>query len=109
MSEYVKEASDSNFETEVLKADQPVLVDFWAEWCAPCRALAPTVDAIADAYKGKAKVYKVNVDHNPATAARYGIRGIPTLMVFKNGVEAERIVGGVGKSVIAGALDKHIA
>ena len=109
MSEYVKEASDSNFETEVLKADQPVLVDFWAEWCAPCRALAPTVDAIADAYKGKAKVYKVNVDFNPATAARYGIRGIPTLMVFKNGVEAERIVGGVGKSVIAGALDKHIA
>ena len=101
MSEFVKDVGDADFDAEVLASGQPVLVDFWAEWCMPCRALAPTVDAIAQDYAGKAQVRKVNVDFNPATAARYGVRGIPTLIVFKNGEEAERIVGAVGKAAIA--------
>ena len=108
MSEFVKDVGDADFDAEVLASGQPVLVDFWAEWCMPCRALAPTVDAIAQDYAGKAQVRKVNVDFNPATAARYGVRGIPTLIVFKNGEEAERIVGAVGKAAIAGALNKHV-
>lgn len=108
MAEYVKETGDADFEAAVLKADKPVLVDFWAEWCAPCRMLAPTVDAVARDYEGKADVYKVNVDYNQQVAARYGIRGIPTLIVFKNGAEAERIVGAVGKAAIASALDRNL-
>ena len=108
MSEFVKDVGDADFDAEVLASGQPVLVDFWAEWCMPCRALAPTVDAIAQDYAGKAQVRKVNVDFNPATAARYGVRGIPTLIVFKNGEEAERIVGAVGKGAIANALNKHV-
>ena len=108
MSAFVKDIGDENFEAEVLQSQQPVLVDFWASWCAPCRALAPTVDAIAKDYEGKAKVYKVNVDENNQVPARYGIRGIPTLIVFKDGAEAERIVGAVGKATIISALDRNI-
>jgi len=102
------EITDTNFETEVSESSVPVLVDFWAAWCAPCRALAPTVDAIANEYKGRVKVGKLDVDANGSTAARFNIRGIPTLLVIKDGQVKEQIVGAVDKSVIAKALDKHL-
>lgn len=102
------EITDSNFETEVIKSSTPVLIDFWAAWCAPCRALAPTVDAIADEYKGRVKVGKLDVDANGSTSARYNIRGIPTLLVIKDGQVKEQIVGAVDKAAIAKALDKHL-
>jgi thioredoxin 1 len=102
------EITDTNFETEVLKSSTPVLVDFWAAWCAPCRALAPTVDAIADEYKGRLKVGKLDVDANGSTSAKFNIRGIPTLLVIKDGQVKEQIVGAVDKSVIARAIDKHL-
>jgi len=102
------EITDTNFETEVVKATTPVLVDFWAAWCAPCRALSPTVDAIAEEYKGRVKVGKLDVDANGSTAARFNIRGIPTLLVIKDGQVKEQIVGAVDKSVITKALDKHL-
>ena len=92
MSENVREVSDSSFETDVLKSDQPVLVDFWAAWCAPCRMLAPTVEAVAEKYAGNAKVVKLNVDDNPSVSQRYGIKGIPTLILFKNGQEVDRMI-----------------
>jgi thioredoxin 1 len=102
----VKEVTDSNFEAEVLQSDKPVLVDFWAEWCAPCRALAPTVDAVAKEYEGSARVVKLNVDESPATAQRYGIRGIPTLIVFNKGDEAQRVVGFTSKEAISDMLNQ---
>jgi thioredoxin 1 len=102
------EITDTNFESEVAKASTPVLVDFWAAWCAPCRALSPTVDAIAEEYKGRVKVGKLDVDANGSTAARFNIRGIPTLLVIKDGQVKEQIVGAVDKSVITKALDKHL-
>ena len=102
------EITDNNFETEVVKASTPVLVDFWAAWCAPCRALAPTIDSIAEEYKGRVKVGKLDVDANGSTAARFNIRGIPTLLVIKDGQVKEQIVGAVDKSVITKALDKHL-
>ena len=108
MSANTVEITDTNFETEVSKSNVPVLVDFWAAWCAPCRALAPTVDAIATEYKGRVKVGKLDVDANGSTAARFNIRGIPTLLVIKDGQVKEQIVGAVDKSVIAKALDKHL-
>src|SRR5215469_3057065 len=98
------EITDTNFESEVAKSSTPVLVDFWAAWCA----LAPTVDAIADEYKGRVKVGKLDVDANGSTAARFNIRGIPTLLVIKDGQVKEQIVGAVDKSVITKALDKHL-
>lgn len=108
MSEYVKEVSDSSFATEVLEAEKPVLVDFWAVWCAPCRALAPTVEALGEQYAGKASVVKVNVDENPSVSQRYGIKGIPTLILFKNGKEAERMVGAASREAIQRVIDKHL-
>ena len=102
------EITDVNFETEVLKSTVPVLIDFWAAWCAPCRALAPTVDAIADQYHGRVKVGKMDVDANGATSFKFNIRGIPTLLLFKDGQVKEQLVGAVGKDVIAKALDKHL-
>jgi thioredoxin 1 len=93
MSEFVAEVTDSKWETEVLGSEQPVLVDFWAAWCGPCRMLAPTVEAVAQKYQGKAKVVKLNVDENVESPAKYGIRGIPTLILFKNGQEVDRHVG----------------
>jgi thioredoxin 1 len=102
------EITDTNFESEVQKSNTPVLVDFWAAWCAPCRALSPTVDAIAEEYKGRVKVGKLDVDANGSTAARFNIRGIPTLLVIKDGQVKEQIVGAVDKSVITKALDKHL-
>ena len=108
MAGFAKEATDNNFETDILGSDKPVLVDFWAEWCGPCRMIAPSVEAVAEEYKDKATVYKMNVDENMNVPQRYGIRGIPTLIVFKNGQEQERIVGAVSREAIAKAIDKHI-
>jgi thioredoxin 1 len=109
MSDLVTEVSDSSFEADVLKSDKPVLVDFWAEWCAPCRMLAPTVDAVAQKYAANARVVKLNVDDNPAISQRYGIKGIPTLILFKAGKEAERVVGATSKEAISRIIEKHIA
>jgi thioredoxin 1 len=109
MSENVRETTDSTFETDVLKSDRPVLVDFWAEWCAPCRMLAPTVEAVADKYATTASVVKLNVDHNPSVSQRYGIKGIPTLILFKNGKEEERVVGATSEQAISRMLDKHVS
>lgn len=109
MSEHVTDATDTNFEQDVLGSDKPVLVDFWAAWCAPCRMLAPTVDAVAEKYAGSANVVKLNVDENPGVSQRYGIKGIPTLILFKDGKEAERVVGATSKEAISKMIDKHIA
>ena len=109
MSEYVKETTDSNFETDVLSSERPVLVDFWAAWCAPCRMLAPTVEAVAEKYATNARVVKLNVDDNPSVSQRYGIKGIPTLILFKNGKEEERIVGATSEAAISRILDKHVS
>ena len=108
MGENTVEITDSNFESEVVKSTTPVLVDFWAAWCAPCRALAPTIDSIAVEYKGRVKVGKLDVDANGSTAARFNIRGIPTLLVIKDGQVKEQIVGAADNSVITKALDKHL-
>ncbi len=105
-SDAILEVTDANFDAEVLKSDQPVLVDFWATWCGPCRAIAPIVEELALAYKGRAVVGKLDVDSNPATPQRYGVRGIPTLLVFKGGQVSDQIVGYVGKDVIEKALAK---
>lgn len=109
MSENVTEVSDASFETDVLHSDRPVLVDFWAAWCAPCRMLAPTVEAVADKYAATARVVKLNVDENPSVSQRYGIKGIPTLILFKNGREEERVVGATSEGAISRMLDKHIS
>ncbi|HZS52383.1 MAG TPA: thioredoxin [Bryobacterales bacterium] len=100
--------TDASFDSDVLKSDVPVLVDFWAEWCGPCRMMSPTIDAIASEYAGKAKVGKLNVDDNPATAGRFQIRGIPTLLLFKGGAVAEQLVGAVGKDKVQSILNKHL-
>ncbi|HEY1800556.1 MAG TPA: thioredoxin [Terriglobales bacterium] len=102
------EVTDANFDQDVLKSEQPVLVDFWATWCGPCRALAPIVDELAQEYNGKVKIGKMDVDHNSSTPMRYGVRGIPTLLVFKGGQVKEQIVGYVPKEKIQAALDKHV-
>jgi thioredoxin 1 len=102
----IMEVTDANFDQEVLKSEQPVLIDFWAAWCGPCKALAPVVDEIAKSYQGKVKFAKMDVDRNTATPQRYGVRGIPTLLVFKGGQVQEQIVGYVPKEQIEKALDK---
>lgn len=107
MSEKVTSVTDSSFEKDVLQAGKPVLVDFWAEWCAPCRMLAPTIDAIAEQFGDTAAVVKVNVDDNTSTAQRYGIKGIPTLILFSGGQEVERVVGATSKESIARMIEKH--
>jgi thioredoxin 1 len=105
-NEFVSEVSDADFEKLVLQSDTPVLVDFWAAWCGPCRALAPVVDEVATQYQGKLKVMKMDVDKNNATPGRYGIRGIPALLIFKGGKVAEQIVGFVPKEQIDQALGR---
>jgi thioredoxin 1 len=108
MAENLIEFTDDNFDTEVLKSDLPVLVDFWAEWCGPCKMIAPIVEEIAGDYAGKVKVGKVNVDFNNQVAMQYGIRGIPALLVFKGGSVANQIVGAVPKNNITQILDEVI-
>jgi thioredoxin 1 len=103
------EVTDSTFEQEVLQANQPVLVDFWAVWCGPCKAIAPIVEELAGDYEGKLKVMKLDVDDNPQTAMAYGVQSIPTLLVFKDGKPAERIVGAVPKKVIVDKLQSVMA
>jgi thioredoxin 1 len=108
MSEHIHYVTDDTFEAEVLKSEQPVLVDYWAEWCGPCKMIAPILDEIAKDYSGKLKVAKVNIDDNQATPAKFGIRGIPTLMIFKNGnVEATK-VGALSKSQLAAFIDSTL-
>ena len=108
MSEFIHHVSDATFEPEVLKSDVPVLVDYWAEWCGPCKAIGPVLDEVAKEYSGKLKVAKVNVDENQETPKKYGVRGIPTLMLFKNGnVEAQK-VGSLSKSQLTAFLDSNI-
>jgi len=110
MSALVNEVNDTNFEAEVLKSSQPVLVDFWAEWCGPCKRIAPTIEAIAEKYQGRAKVVKLNVDENGERPSGLGVRGIPTLILFRDGNEVERIVGAPpnAKEFLSELLDKHL-
>jgi len=108
VSDQIVHVTDDNFETEVLNSPEPVLVDYWADWCGPCKMIAPVLDEIADEYKGRVKVAKLNIDENPSTPPRYGIRGIPTLMLFKNGdVEATK-VGAVSKSQLTAFIDNNL-
>ena len=109
MAENILMVSDSSFDKDVLQSDLPVLVDFWAEWCGPCRMLAPTVEAIARDYNGRLRVAKLNVDENTATSERYGIRGIPTLLVFKGGAVKDQIVGNYPRDHIEKVLQKHLS
>ena len=103
------EFTDGNFEAEVLNSDKPVLVDFWAEWCGPCRMIGPVVEEMAGEYEGKAKIGKVNVDNNPDISVKYGIRSIPALLIFKNGEVVDQIVGAVPKPYLTKQLDAQIA
>ncbi len=107
-SNNTREFNDKDFEQEVLKSEIPVLVDFWAAWCAPCRMMAPAVEAIAEEYVGRAKVGKLNVDENLSVPSRYNIRGIPTLILFKNGEVQEQAVGATSKDAIAKMLERHL-
>ncbi len=104
----VLHVTDGDFEAKVINSDKPVLVDFWAAWCGPCRAIAPVIEELAAEYDGKAVIAKMNVDENPVTPGKFGIRAIPTLILFKDGNVVEQITGAVGKGMIAAALDKAI-
>ena len=108
-SDLIQHISDASFDADVLKSDTPVLVDFWAEWCGPCRMIAPILDEVAAGYQGKLKVAKMNVDENREVPAKFGIRGIPTLMVFKNGQLAATQVGAVNKAQLSAFIDKQLA
>ena len=105
----VQAVSDDTFDNEVLQAATPVLIDFWAPWCAPCRAIGPVVEELSREYAGKLKVVKMNVDDNPNTPAKYGVRGIPNLIIFKGGAVQEQIVGAVPKNQLVKAIDKVVA
>jgi thioredoxin 1 len=109
MSDQVKHITDSSFDQDVLQSQKPVLVDFWAEWCAPCRMIAPIIDQIAGDFISNATVVKLNVDDNTATAQRYGIKGIPTLILFSEGKEVERVVGATSKESITRMMEKYIS
>ena len=106
MGDITKEFTADNFESEVIQSTQPVLVDFWAEWCGPCRQIGPVVDEVAVEYKGRVVVGKVNVDHQPAIASEYGIRSIPSLLVFSDGEVQQQLVGVVGKGELSEAINK---
>jgi thioredoxin 1 len=102
------QVTDSSFKQEVLQSDVPVLVDFWAPWCGPCRMVAPVVEEIANQFEGKIKVVKVNTDENPEVASKYGIRSIPTLMIFKGGEKVDMVVGAVPKTTLVNTLEKYL-
>ncbi len=104
----VAEVTDSTFKQEVIESEIPVLVDFWAPWCGPCKMVAPIVDEVAVQYNGQVKVVKLNTDENPNVASQYGIRSIPTLMIFKGGEQVEMVVGAVPKTTLAKALEKYL-
>ena len=104
----VHTTSDENFETDVLKADEPTLVDFWAEWCHPCKIIAPVVEEVAKTYKGRVKVFKLNVDENAETPVKYGIRGIPSLLIFRDGEVIAAKVGSLSKSQLSAFLDENL-
>ncbi len=108
MSQGIVHITDHSFEDEVLRSDDPVLVDYWAEWCGPCKIIAPVLEEIATEYEGKLKVAKLNIDENPDTPPKYGIRGIPTLMLFKNGTVEATKVGAVSKSQLSAFIDGNI-
>ncbi|SFD74109.1 thioredoxin TrxA [Massilia yuzhufengensis] len=108
MSENIKHISDASFDAEVLKSELPVLVDFWAEWCGPCKMIAPILEEVAKQYEGKLVVAKVDVDANQAVPAQFGIRGIPTLILFKNGVAAAQKVGAMAKGQLTSFIDSNI-
>jgi len=108
MAENVVEITDGNFDAQVLKASQPVLVDFWAPWCGPCKAIGPVVGELAAEYEGKITVGKMNVDDNPSTPGKYGIRAIPTLILFNNGQVVDQITGAVGKAQLSAMMDKAL-
>jgi thioredoxin 1 len=108
ISEQIKHISDASFDSDVLKSDMPVLVDYWAEWCGPCKMIAPILDEVSKAYDGRLQVAKMNVDENRDVPAKYGIRGIPTLILFKNGQVAATKVGAVSKAQLTAFLDGHL-
>ena len=107
-SSLIKHTSDASFDADVLQSDKPVLLDFWAEWCGPCKAIAPTLDELAAAYEGKLQIVKMNIDENCAMPARFGICGISTLMVFKDGQQVATKVGALTKAQIAALVDQHL-
>ncbi|TGU74229.1 thioredoxin [Geomonas terrae] len=107
-SENVQTFTDDNFEKEVLQSDIPVLVDFWATWCAPCKAIAPLIDTVASEYEGRVKVGKVNVDDNPATPGKYGVRGIPTVILIKDGKVVDQVVGAIPKAQLDALIQKAL-
>jgi thioredoxin 1 len=104
----IREVTDANFESEVLKSDIPTLVDFWAIWCGPCKQIAPTVEFLAEEYKGRVKVAKMDVDHHQITPQQYGIRSIPTLLIFKGGKVVSQLVGAMPRSKLEAELQKHL-
>jgi thioredoxin 1 len=107
-SELIKHITDASFGADVLKADKPVLVDYWAEWCGPCKMIAPILDDVSKAYEGRLQITKMNVDHNTETPAKFGIRGIPTLMIFKGGELAATKVGALSKAQLTAFIDGHL-